>query len=350
MRILITGNLGYVGSVVVKHLKSVLRECYIAGFDTGYFSHCITPTSRSSDTYCDAQHYGDIRTISPNLLNQFDAIILLSAISNDPMGERFEQVTDDINYRSCSRILSAIKKSSVKNIVFASSCSMYGSAGSKVRTETDELMPLTAYAKSKVATEKALATFKEPGLTITSLRFATACGMSDRLRLDLVLNDFVASALTNNVIEVLSDGNPWRPLINVGDMARAIEWALIRDAYNGGKYLAVNAGSNRWNYQIKDLALAVSKLIPDTKVLINKNAPPDNRSYRVDFSLYETLAQDHQPLSTLYLTIVELMSGLKKIKFADKDFRNSKYIRLNVLNNLIDENLLNENLYWISRS
>ena len=119
---------------------------------------------------------------------------------------------------------------------------------------------------------------------VTCLRFATACGMSDRLRLDLVLNDFVAGAVASKKITILSDGTPWRPLINVKDMALAIEWALLREK-GLGDFVAVNTGSNQWNYQVRDLAESVAKVMPGVEVSINKDAEPDKRSYRVDFSL-----------------------------------------------------------------
>ena len=121
---------------------------------------------------------------------------------------------------------------------------------------------------------------------VTSLRFSTACGWSDRLRLDLVLNDFVAAAVASKRITILSDGTPWRPLINVKDMARAIDWAIGRQMDCGGKYLAVNVGSDRWNYQVKDLANAVAQAIPGVDVSLNKDAQPDKRSYRVNFELF----------------------------------------------------------------
>ena len=107
------------------------------------------------------------------------------------------------------------------------------------------------------------------GMVVTSLRFATACGMSDRLRLDLVLNDFVASAIASGEITVLSDGTPWRPLIDVEDMARAISWAIVRKRQNGGKFLSVNAGRDEGNYQVRDLAEAVARQVPGATVSIN---------------------------------------------------------------------------------
>src|SRR6185312_14717249 len=131
------------------------------------------------------------------------------------------------------------------------------------------LNPLTAYARSKVAMENALRSGNSGRMTATCLRFATACGMSARLRLDLVLNDFVAGALTAGKITVLSDGTPWRPLIDVSDMARAIEWAIGRSSEHGGRFLVVNAGNQTGNYQVRELAEVVSTELPGTKVSIN---------------------------------------------------------------------------------
>ena len=169
---------------------------------------------------------------------------------------------------------------------------MYGQAETGARKETDPTNPLTAYARSKIGTEKDLKNMNLNEMNFTSLRFATACGWSNRLRLDLVLNDFVACAITSGEITVLSDGSPWRPLIDVEDMSRAIIWAINRHKDNGGQFLAVNAGSNNSNYQVIQIAKAVASLIPNTKILINKDALPDKRSYSVDFNLYEGLAPD----------------------------------------------------------
>jgi len=184
------------------------------------------------------------------------------------------------------------------------------------------------------------------GMTITCLRFATACGMSDRLRLDLVLNDFAACAIATGEISVLSDGTPWRPLIDVSDMARVIEWAIGRDAAAGGEMLSVNAGSDAWNYQVKDLAGAVAAAVPGTEVSINREAPPDKRSYRVDFSLFRQLAPEHQPRSTLGASIGRLKGGLENMGFADRDFRNSALIRLKTLDRLIAKGVLLSSLRW----
>jgi nucleoside-diphosphate-sugar epimerase len=224
---------------------------------------------------------------------------------------------------------------------------MYGSAEDSPRTEKSPLNPLTAYAKSKALTEKDLEPLAKNGFKVTCLRFSTACGWSERLRLDLVLNDFVAGAVASGRITILSDGTPWRPLINVKDMARAIDWAISREVDQGGEFLAVNIGSDEWNYQVKDLAEAVARVIPDVHVSINKDAQPDKRSYRVNFNLFKRLAPAFQPAVSLIESIKELKHGLEAMGFKDGDFRNSRYVRLKVLMELQGKGLMNQKLEWV---
>ena len=345
MKILIIGNEGYIGPIVAQHYKNSMKENLIAGFDTGYFTHAITyPTS--PELNIDIQYRGDVREFPSNLLNGYDSVIYLAAISNDPMGNEFEQVTMDVNQNAAIRIANLSKSAGVNHFVYASSCSVYGTADDKPRTETSELNPLTAYAKSKVGAEKGLESLASENFIISCLRFATACGFSPRLRLDLVLNDFVASAIATNKIEILSDGTPWRPLIHVNDMARAIQWASSRPIDNGGPFLIVNAGSNRWNYQIKELAQAVKDHFPNLDLSINENAAPDKRSYKVDFGKFKDLAKDYYPKMTLNDTVTNLSEGLSMINFNNPDFRQSFLIRLSILKNHINDSRLDKNLNW----
>lgn len=349
MKILITGNMGYVGPSVVNQLRASYSEAILVGFDIGYFGNCITSTVILPECRVDLQYFGDIRQFPEEVLNGVDAIVHLAGISNDPIGNKFEEVTLDINYRASIELAKRAKKAGVKSFVFASSCSMYGAAEDIPRTERSPLNPLTAYAKSKVLTEKDLEPLADKKFVVTCLRFSTACGWSDRLRLDLVLNDFVACAVASRKITILSDGTPWRPLINVKDMARAIDWAISRDVANGGKFLAVNVGSDEWNYQVKDLAEAVAEVIPEVVISINKDAQPDKRSYRVNFGLYKKLAPQHQPQVDLVASIRELKEGLEKIAFNNDNFRQSNFMRLNTLIELQSKGLLNEKLEWINR-
>lgn len=346
MKILVTGNMGYVGPKLVSHLRSAMPDAILYGYDSGLFAHCLTAPGAFPETGCARQYFGDVRDLPEELLSEVDAVVMLAAVSNDPMGQKYEGVTSAINYEACADIAQRALRLGVRRIVFASSCSMYGFATGGPRKETDDLNPLTAYARSKVATEKALEQLECGDAVVTSLRFSTACGMSPRLRLDLVLNDFVACALANQEITVLSDGTPWRPLIDVKDMARAIEWALVRTPEAGGNYVAVNVGCDEWNYQVKDLAEAVAKAVPGTSVSINVDALPDKRSYRVDFSRYRELAPDHQPQVKLEQAINELVEGLRAMNFADGNFRSSQFMRLKVLEDHAQAGRLDDALYW----
>jgi len=346
VKILITGNMGYVGPCVVDRLRDIRPEATLIGLDIGYFAHCLTGVDVLPESQLNQQYFMDIRNVTTELLKGVDVIIHLAAISNDPMGNTYEQVTSEINYQSSVSLAKKAKDVGVNKFVFASSCSVYGFAAGGPRTEQADLNPLTAYAKSKINTEREIEKLASRDFVVTSLRFATACGMSDRLRLDLVLNDFVAGAIASRKISILSDGTPWRPLIEVRDMARAIDWAVERGYAQGGEFLAINAGSNEWNYQVKELAETVANVIPNIEVSINKDAQSDKRSYRVDFSLFKQMAPNHQPNIDLVTAIMDLKTRLEKMNFQDDNFRDSRYMRLKVLTGLREKGLLNNKLEW----
>jgi len=349
MRILVTGNMGYVGPLVVRRLREAHPSAELIGYDAGYFAQCLTGAKRFPESLIDVQYFGDIRDVSDDVLRGVNAVIHLCAISNDPMGALFESVTLDINHRASVKLAEKAKRVGVKSFVFASSCSVYGFAEGGARKEEDALNPLTAYAKSKVFTERDLSALASDSFSITCLRFATACGMSDRLRLDLVLNDFVAGALVSKRINILSDGTPWRPLIHVKDMARAIDWAVQRDHRDGGTFLTVNVGSDGWNYQVKDLADAVANVVSNVEVSINKDAQPDKRSYRVSFAKFSKLAQGYLPSVDLASAVVDLRDGLSAMKFQDPDFRTGEFVRLVALRKLREGNHVTEDLVWKNR-
>ena len=350
MKILVTGNMGYVGPLVLRRLRESHPQATLIGYDMGYFAHCLTGVSRLPESLADQQHFGDIRHVPEQILQGIDAIVHLCAISNDPMGATFEKVTLDINHRASINLAEKAKRAGVKKFVFASSCSVYGFAEGGPRREEDALNPLTAYAKSKVKTDQDLASLTSEAFTATCLRFATACGMSDRLRLDLVLNDFVAGALVSKHINILSDGTPWRPLIHVKDMARAIDWAVQRDRRDGGSFLTINVGSDAWNYQVKDLADAVANLVPNVEISINKDAQPDKRSYRVNFDKFFNLAQGFLPMVDLQSAVKDLRDGLMAMQFRDQEFRTGELIRLVALKRLRESGQLTDDLAWKEQS
>jgi nucleoside-diphosphate-sugar epimerase len=346
MRILITGNMGYVGPCVVEHLRESRPDAELVGFDAGFFAGCLTGTTLLPERRLDCQYFGDVRAVPARVLEGVDAVVHLAGVSNDPIGTSFEAATHEVNHRATASLARAAQETGARAFVFASSCSVYGVAEEGLRTEQSETGPLTAYATSKLLAEDDLAPLAREDYTVTSLRFATACGMTDRLRLDLVLNDFVASAVAFGEITLLSDGTSWRPLIHVRDMARAIDWALDRPAEDGGRFLALNTGSELWNYQIRELADAVAAIVPGVKVRISKDAARDARSYKVDFARFSELAPSHLPQVDLPSAIEDLSEGLQRMGFSDPDFRNSTLVRLRVISDLRAGGLVDERLRW----
>jgi len=340
MKILVTGNLGYIGPELAKIIKAYKINCHLAGIDTGIFAGCLTSSGLIGDTFYDVQHYVDIRDISVDHLRGIDVVISLAAVSNDPIGNEFEEATNSINYEANLNLANLCQLNGVKKFILASSCSMYGAGGSKPRTEFDQTMPLTAYAKSKINCENQLrALFSGKDMELIFLRFSTACGISDRLRLDLVLNDFVASAVAHQKITILSDGSPWRPLIDVEEMCKAIVWAIdlnVRDSVKSN-ILSVNIGSDEWNFSVKQLADLVCMQCPGTKLEINENAPADKRSYKVDFALYKSLAGSFYPSKKIEKTIEELVIMTSRLHLQSyPNIRSTDYIRLNKVRQLME--------------
>jgi len=345
MRIVVTGHKGYVGPVFARHASERQPGWELTGVDAEFFAGQLTGPDPAR--FFRREIRADVRDLPDEVLRGADAVVYLAAVSNDPMGKEFEAATMQINAATAVATAARCRALGVGRFVFASSCSIYGSAGDAPRAESDALNPLTAYARSKVAAENGLRPLAGPDFSVTCLRFATACGASPRLRLDLVLNDFVASALLTGRIEVLSDGSPWRPLVHVDDMARAIEWGLSR---GGDPFVSVNVGSAEWTWQIGGLAHDVADVLGGVEVSINKAAQPDNRSYKVDFSLFQKLAPHHQPQKRFDVAVRELKDQVSRIDFGGLPFRKSPYLRLNVLRDLKAENRLSQDLRWLAPS
>ncbi len=341
MKIMLIGHRGYIGPVVAGHFARVLPSVEVHGIDANWFAG--SEAVAFPDAAFTSQRSADVRDLSAADFAGMDAVVALAAVSNDPIGKEFETATADINSAAVLSAARVAREAGVRRFVFASSCSMYGAGSDSLRKETDTLNPLTAYARSKVATEVGLRDIAGDGFMVTSLRFATACGASPMLRLDLVLNDFVATALRTGRIEVLSDGSPWRPLIHVEDMARAIEWAARRD---GDDLVEVNVGSADWTWQIGQLAKDVGAVLGGIAVDINTNAAPDNRSYRVDFSRFAALAPDHQPRKDFTEAVNELADQVRRIDFGEAAVRDSRFIRLNVLRGHVRDGRLDGDLRW----
>lgn len=344
MRLLITGNLGYVGTVLTEELRRHTLGWMLCGLDAGLFAHCLLPTDRSPDTLLDRQIYTDLRDLHPRQLSGFDALVHLGAISNDPMGSEFESVTQETNVDASVQLATMAKAAGIRNLVFASSCSVYGHSEGEACTEQSDLTPLSKYARSKVEVERSLQPLSADDFQVTCLRFATACGFSPRWRTDLVLNEQVLDAVCDGRFKVLSDGTPWRPLIHIRDMSRAVLWALTDRQKEQDPFLTINVGADHWNFQVKDLAEAIAREIPSSFIEWNEHGKPDPRSYRVDFSLFKSLAPKHQPEYSLSRTIAEMAAGVLATDL--RTTRRFSMRRLDELRALRTSGLLTPDLRW----
>jgi len=181
MKVLVLGNMGYVGPVLTRHLRQAYPQASLIGFDAGFFAHCLIGCTPLPEICLDTQVFGDVRFIDKNLFEDVDAVVNLAAISNDPMGNRYEHATLAVNYKAAVELAAMAKTAGVRSYVFASSCSVYGCAEEEAKQESSKLDPLTAYARSKVMAEKELIPMASDRFMVTCLRFATACGMSDRM-------------------------------------------------------------------------------------------------------------------------------------------------------------------------
>jgi nucleoside-diphosphate-sugar epimerase len=338
--------MGYIGPVLARAIKKRDLASRVTGLDNAYFAGCLLDKKTLPERYIDSQIYKDARDVTASDFRDVDAVICLAALSNDPIGNRYAEQTKEINNGAVIKTAELAKSAGVKKFVFASSCSVYGFSESGECDESSPVNPLTEYAKTKASSETALHKFADESFFVTCFRFATACGASPRLRLDLVLNDFVASALTRKKIEILSDGTPWRPLIDVKDMSSSLIWGAERSG--GPSYLLLNAGSNDWNFQIKDLAKKVSELIPNTEVFISPDGQPDKRSYRVKFDKFAELTKGFVNIGDIRDTIEEIRNILASNGFADEKFRESEYMRLNMLKYWESMKAVDKGLRWIN--
>lgn len=335
--VLITGNLGYVGSVLIPLLKAKYNV-KLTGLDIGYFGHNLSSNGMLPECHLSVQYFKDIRKLDLDDLKGVDVLIHLAALSNDPIGNNFSNITEEINLQASKRLVQLCKRVGVQKLIFASSCSVYGAAGMAMKKEDSELNPLTAYARSKISFEEFLFDEVTDEFKAICLRFATACGPSPRLRLDLVLNDFVFSALKNGVIDVLSDGTPIRPLIDVRDMANAISWCIGADGTSN--FSCFNVGRLDSNYTVSDIANHVAEILTNVDIRIAKGAQPDQRSYAVDFTKFDEFSNGE----VLEHSLESSICGLRdQIKFLDINSPNVLK-RLDTLKMNIDDQQLTSNL------
>ena len=336
MNILVTGNLGYIGSVLVPLLQSNGHQ--VVGLDSGYFKDCLL--SSVSENF--KQITKDIRDVESVDLESIDAVIHLAGLSNDPLGELIPGLTEEINFDGAMKLALLSKEYGIKRFIYASSQSMYGVSDTDDELDEDlsNKNPVTAYAKTKWEAELQLNKLQSESFLVCSFRPSTVFGVSPRLRCDIVFNNLVACAYTTNKIEIKSDGTPWRPVVHVRDVCAAFIAGL--DAPKelvAGR--AFNIGIPNGNFTVRQLAEAAQRAVPGSELVFTGEHGNDSRTYRVSFDRILTELKDYfLPSWDLNRGATELVNYFKEIEFTEKEFRGWKTTRLMQINRLMKQGKL----------
>jgi nucleoside-diphosphate-sugar epimerase len=336
MRVLVAGDRGYIGAVLVPFLRAAGHD--VDGLDLGLYEGCDLGPALDGT----AQQPGrDMRDVTQADLAGYDAVLCLAALSNDPLGDLNPDATYSVNLDGTLTLAKAAKEAGIERFLFSSSCSLYGAAGSDGVGEDAEMFPVTPYGQSKVDAERQLAKLADDNFSPVYLRNATAYGASTRLRLDIVVNNLSAIALTTGKVHLQSDGTPWRPLVHIEDISRAF-LAMLEAPREAIHNQAFNVGRTEDNVQIRDVAEMVRAAVPGSELTFAANAGPDLRNYRADFSKLNDTFPELQMKWSVRDGINELLAAYTKYAMTYDDFTSPRFVRLRRLRELLDQGLLDD--------
>jgi nucleoside-diphosphate-sugar epimerase len=331
MRVLVAGDGGYIGAVLVPFFQAAGHQ--VDGFDLGLYEGCdLGPARRDDGPRTETR--ADMRDATAGQLAGYDAVVCLAALSNDPLGALNPAATYSVNLDGTLHLARMAKQAGVPRFLFSSSCSLYGAAGSAAVAEDADLCPVTPYGETKAMAERGLAGLADDNFSPTYLRNATAYGASARHRLDIVVNNLTAVALTTGQVHLESDGTPWRPLVHIEDISRAFLAVLgaPRDLVHNQ---AFNVGRAADNVQVRDIAEQVRAAVPGSGLTFAANAGPDLRDYRVDFGKLTDTFPGLRLRWTVGDGITELLGRYTACGLTYEDFTSSRFVRLRRISELM---------------